>query len=165
MSEWPTWLPDLILLDTYGGSWEWYEDEIYSIFYRDFIESSPVFEDRSVGIARQLIRGKEGTFWHCITEGDVEAERTPDLRRCERIAWIRPLIEHADDSSVRQWCNHRGRKVRRLLWLELAEYLLVLEYRRTHWMLWTTYCTTREHTKRKLRKEYETAKRKPTPPL
>jgi len=157
MSERPSWLPGLILLDDFAGSWERYENEVYAVFYRDFVESSPLLEGLRVCITKQLIRGKERTFWHCIQEGNVEEDRTPDLRRCERMPWIRAVIEHVDDPMVRQWSNRRGGNVRRLLWVEQAEYLVVLEARRTHWMLLTAYCASREHTKRKLRKEYEAA--------
>jgi len=159
MSEPPVWLPDLILLDTYGGSWQRYEDEVYAVFYRDFVESAPVFEKQDVCITKQLINGKERTFWHCIQEGDIEDKRTPDLRRCERIGWVRCIIEHACEPTIRQWSNQRGRHIRRLLWLEEADYLVVLEERGRHWMLWIAYCTTWEHTRRKLRKEYEAAKK------
>lgn len=151
----PDWLPDLILLDDFSGSWVRYENEVYAIFYRDFIESKPSFQGAPVRVAKSLIDGKERTFWHCVQEGDVEEKRTPDFRRCERIAWILAVIEHAGDPAVKQWSNHRGRSVRWLLWLEAAEYLVVLEKRQTHWMLLTAYCTSREHTKRKLRREYE----------
>ena len=131
MSEPPVWLPDLILLDAYTGSWERYENEVYAIFYRDFVESSPQFKGRHVRITKQLIEGKERAFWHCIQEGPIEAERTPDIRRCERIGWIRPMVEHTGDPMMKQWSNQRGRHVRQLLWLEQSDYLVVLEDRRT----------------------------------
>ncbi|MBN2133224.1 MAG: hypothetical protein JW741_27240 [Sedimentisphaerales bacterium] len=62
MSERPSWLPGLILLDDFAGSWERYENEVYAVFYRDFVESSPLLEGLRVCITKQLIRGKERTF-------------------------------------------------------------------------------------------------------
>ena len=149
------WLSPLVLLEDFGGSWDRYEDHVYALFYRDFVEAGPVYEERSVRITRQLVKGKERTFWHCIQEGDIEEARTPDLRRCERICWVREVIENAADPAVRKWCNRRKGRTRQLLWLEDAEFLVVLEDRRTLWLLWTAYCTTYPHTKRKLRREYE----------
>lgn len=35
--------------------------------------------------------GKEATFWHMIQEGRIEEDRTPDIRRCERIRWPKPI--------------------------------------------------------------------------
>ncbi|MNH30689.1 hypothetical protein D3C79_909980 [compost metagenome] len=45
---------------------------------------------KRLGLKRHpVIQGKEATFWHMISEGNDEAERLPDLRRCERIRWPR----------------------------------------------------------------------------
>jgi len=155
MSPPPGWLPGLIILADSGGNWQQYEDKVYEAFYSDFIESHPRFRDRPVHITKQIVKGKERTFWHCIQEGRIEEERTPDLRRCERIGWIRAIIERADDPLIRQWERRKGRKTRQLLWLEDAEFLVVLEKRKTDWLLWTAYCTTWAHTKKKLRRAYE----------
>jgi hypothetical protein len=164
MSSLPDWLPELILLDDYDGCGQRYEDEIYSQFYADFIQSKPVFQYTPVHVTKQLIRGKERAFWHCIQEGRIEEKRTPDLRRCERIGWVRAIIEHADDPIVKKWQDKRGRHLRQLLWLEQAEFLVVLEKRKNSWLLWTAYCTNWDRTKRMLRRQYEQSLKKPTPP-
>ncbi len=159
MNKLPDWLPQLLMLDDYGGSWQRYEDEVYARFYTDFVESRPLYRGKPVDITRQIIDGKERSFWHCVQEGRIEEERTPDLRRCERIGWIRAIIEHSDNALIKKWQNKkRGRNSRQLLWFEEADFLIVLEQRTDRWFLWTAYCTTWEHTKRKLRKEYEALK-------
>ena len=155
MSSPPPWLPDLLLLSHCNDDWQRYEDEVYAIFYRDFVESRANLGNRPVHITKQLIDGKERTFWHCIQEGRIEDQRTPDLRRCERIRWIRAIIENADDPKIRKWQKQKGRHLRQLLWLEACEFLVVLERRRTDWLLWTAYCTTWPHTKKRLRQEYD----------
>lgn len=154
MGKLPDWLPGLLLLDNYSGSWQRYEDEVYSRFYRDFIESRPVFQGLPVKVTKQLVRGKERNYWHLIQEGRIEEDRIPNLRRCERIGWIRAIIQHSDDSRIKKWSKKVRRRTRHLLWFEEAEYLVVLEKRSNSWILWTAYCTSREHTKRRLRKEY-----------
>lgn len=164
MSNLPDWLPDLIYFEDYDCDWQRYEDMVYSIFYSDFIASQPIFLGLPVYVAKSLIRGKEKTFRHCITEGSLEEERAPDLRRCERIRWIRSVLDNFQNTEVKTWQNKRGRNIRQLVWLEEAQYVVVLEKRRTSWFLLTAYCTDRSHTARKLRKEYETAQKKPTPP-
>ena len=148
------WLPELLLLDNYGGNWQRYEDEVYSRFYVDFIESRPTLEGMPVYVKRFLEKGKERGFWHLVQEGPVEKKREPDIRRCERIAWIRVIIEKAYDSSVKKWYTKRRNKTRYLLWLEEAEYLIVLEKRARAWVLWTAYCVVESHQKRKLQKQY-----------
>jgi hypothetical protein len=155
MSKLPEWLPELLLLEDFNGNWQRYEDEVYSRFYTDFIESRPTLEGLPFYIKRFLDKGKERGFWHCIQEGPVEEIRTPDLRRCERIAWIRSIIEHANDLTIKKWEKKVRGRTRHLLWSEEAEYLVVLEKRRTAWILWTAYCVTMPHRKRKLQREYE----------
>jgi hypothetical protein len=111
-----------------------------------------------------LLAGKEATFWHLTSEGRVENERPPDFRRCERIAWVAAIITNADDPAVKMWENERNGERRVLLWLETHEYLVVLAVRKGYTLPWTAYPVPHEHTKRKLRAEYETYK-KLEPPL
>lgn len=155
MSELPDWLPELLLFEDYDGCWQLYEDKVYSRFYTDFIESRPTLNAMPVYVKRCLEKGKERGFWHCVQEGPIEQKRTPDLRRCERIAWIRSIIEHANDPIIKIWYKKVRNKTRYLLWFEEAEYLVILEKRRSAWILWTAYCVTQPHRKRRLQKEYE----------
>jgi hypothetical protein len=155
MSEAPNWLPDLIYFKDYNGDWQRYEDEIYSKFYTDFVESRPLFMGKPVFIKRELIKGKERSFWHCISEGPAEESRIPNFLRCERIRWIRAIIDHSDDPLIKKWTNIRKGKTRQLFWLEDAEFIVVLEDKTTVWVLWTAYPVTEEHRKRKLQREYE----------
>jgi len=164
MSNLPDWLPDLLLLEDFGGDWQRYEDEVYSAFYGDFIQTKPFFEGKPVFIKRELTKGKERSFWHCIQEGLEEEARMPDLRRCERIKWIRAIIDHADNSNIKTWLNMRKGKTRQLLWLEDAEFLVVFERRPNAWVLWTAYPVTEDRRKEKLRREYKEYLKKPTPP-
>jgi len=151
-----SWLPGLAYLEDYGGAWQRYLDAIYALFKKDFIESSPSFEGRRVGLKRHpLSQGKEATFWHLISEGSTEADRLPDMRRCERIRWPKPIMEHSQDSNVKVWKNHRGGESRICLWLESEEYLVVLAERKEHVLPWTAYMVDKEHRKQKLQREFE----------
>jgi len=97
------WLPPLIKFEDFDGDWERYINELFAIFYRDFIESQPKYQNKWVRCRRDLIKGKEAAFWHCISEGPDEKDRKPDIRRCERISWIRSVIEHSQDDNVDCW--------------------------------------------------------------
>jgi hypothetical protein len=100
----PAWLPALICLSDFGGNWDRYQQGLYEVFRRDFLEARLYFRGLPLRLKRHpLADGKEATFWHFTSEGHVEAERTPDLRRCERIAWPRPIIERVDDPAVKVW--------------------------------------------------------------
>ena len=155
MSSDPAWLPPLVLLNDHGGNWQRYVDAVYAVFCRDFVQSRPHFRGEPVMVGRQIIAGKERTFWHVSSEGDIEVQRTPDMRRCERIGWIRPVIEHDREAAVLSWANQRGRAVREVLWARQVDFAVILERRPKCWWLWTTYATDREHTRQRFAREYE----------
>lgn len=156
MSESPAWLPPLVLFGYYGGNWDTYLNAIYQWFKQDFIDSKPQFQGRRIGLKRHpMTHGKEATFWHMIQKGEVEDARTPDFRRCERIRWPRPVIEHNDDSMIKIWCNQRGNEKRVCLWFEQENYLVILADRGDYILPWTAYLVEQPHRQRKLQREYE----------
>jgi hypothetical protein len=156
----PAWLPDLVLLKDSGGDWDHYLTAVYEVFQRDFGRSRPSFEGRTLALKRHpMTRGKEATFWHLVSSGPLEEDRLPDFRRLERIAWPRAIIEHVSDAAVLSWENQRRGESRVCLWLESADYLVVLAKRTDYTLLWTAYPTEREHTRRKLRRQYQEARK------
>lgn len=160
MSGFP-WLPGLVMFRTYGGDWDRYLEALYAVFENDFIASQPFFRGARIALKRYpLSKGKEATFWHLISEGKDEDERVPDFRRCERIGWPRPAIEHADEPSIKVWENERRGEKRICLWLESEEYLVVLAQRKGYVLPWTAFLVTLAHEKRKRQKEYEDYQRK-----
>lgn len=162
MTEDMDWLPPLVLFQDYGGSWNTYVEALYQHFKKDFVDSKPHFEGRRVGLKRYpLEQGKEATFWHMISEGTIEKDRLPDFRRCERIRWPRPIIEHSKDDAIRVWKNRRQGGTRICLWLESENYLVVLADRDDYVLPWTAYLVEQPHQKRKLQREYEAYWREP----
>jgi hypothetical protein len=152
----PAWLPSLICLHDFHGDWERYEATLYEIFCRDFMKGDLAYGGLPVRLKRHpVLDGKEATFWHLISEGSVERERLPDLRRCERIGWPRALIEQAADPCLKVWENTRKGEKRVCLWLEAEDYLLILAHRNSYVLPWTAYMVTEGHRKRKLQREYE----------
>lgn len=156
MSPSPNWLPPLVRFEDFNGDWERYLEALYAWFKRDFIDSTPLFQNRRLGLKRHpLTHGKEATFWHFIQEGAVEDERTPDLRRCERIRWPRPVIEHSDDPEIKFWCNERRGEKRVCLWFVRENYLVILADREEYILPWTAYLVDQPHRIRKLQKEHD----------
>jgi hypothetical protein len=152
----PEWVPPLEDLKNYGGDFSRYLEAIYQIFCTDFVKSKPVFVGKRLGLKRHpVIQGKEATFWHMISEGNDEAERLPDLRRCERIRWPRPIIENAADTVLKVWREPNGSGHRVLIWFAEAEYLVVLDERKDYILPWTAYPVEREHQQKKLEKRWE----------
>lgn len=156
----PNWLPGLEELGAYGGDWSRYLEAIYAIFCADFVRSKPQFRGVRLGLKRlPVIEGKEATFWHIISEGSNESERLPDMRRCERIRWPRPIIENEESPEIKVWTEvHKGEE-RIHLWLEAEGYLTVLN-RRNGYLLWTAFYVEREHQRDKYRKRWERSQEK-----
>lgn len=156
MSSMPNWLPPLILLRDHQGDWRTYLAAVYAMFKRDFVDSKPVFQGRRLGLKRlPMAQDKEATFWHMIQEGPVEEERIPDFRRCERICWPRPIIEHDTDPAIKVWRNQRGKEQRICLWFAQENYLVILADRGDYILPWTAYPVEQPHRQRKLEKEHE----------
>ena len=161
-------LPELLLLSDFGGDYARYEEAVYGRFQQDFVLTRLQFQGKRMGLKKHpLLNDKEATFWHFTSEGQVETERIPDMRRYERIAWPRHLIENSQASHVRYWRNQRGIQDNVLLAVEDFSYLLVLQDRGDYLLPWTAYCVEREHQRAKHRREYEayvTALKVQTPP-
>jgi hypothetical protein len=154
----PDWLPALALISDYGGDWDKYLAALYQFFQKDFIESKPLFRGTPVGITKHpYSQGKESTFWHLISEGKVEEDRTPDFERCKRTRWSRAIIENHETPFVQVWETIRGREKRILLRFifDKEDYLVVLAEHKGAVLLITAYLVTWENQKRRLHQEFE----------
>lgn len=156
------WLPPLVLLENSDGDWNAYEEVLYGHFKTDFVESLPHWTGKRVGLKRYPdYKGKEATFWHFISEGEIEDDRLPDIRRCERIRWPRPTMESftnrqpAGNDRIVWWKNERRREERYLLALPDFSYLLVVADRGGYVLPWTQYHVEHQHQREKHQKEYE----------
>jgi hypothetical protein len=91
-------------------------------------------------------------------EGDIETDRTPDLRRCERMPWARPTIENAEAYGIRFWEQERNGKHRICIWLDTDDgdnYFVILDVRKTFVLLWTAFYAGFSHQLKKKVKEYQ----------
>jgi hypothetical protein len=161
-----SWLPSLIELEQYGGDWPPYCDALYEAFSRDFLISNPVFRGSKVSAPRRGSSdgNKNGTFWHIVSDGppgSVEEDRTPHLRRSERIGWIRRVIENSQDPSrVVSWSNTNRGDSRWILTLADFSYMVVLADHQKYMTLITGYPIEQAHRREKTRKEYARASEK-----
>jgi hypothetical protein len=149
-------LPELILFENYQGNFALYDDAVYSVFRNDFVVNRPVFQNKRLALkAHPLIDGKEYTYYHFTHSGDVETERTPDIRRMERIGFPKPIIDFSDDQDVKVWRNQRGRNERILILHEKERYLVVLEDRQNYILPWTAYLIDYDRQLQKLLAEHD----------
>ncbi len=152
-------LPELILLSDFNGDYHAYMEAVYAIFELDFIKSKPVFRGKRLGLKyHPETHGKAYTFYHMTHEGNDEANREPDLRRCERLPWARPVIENCDAWDLKIWRQVRKGKNRICIWLELedeSDYFIVLDDRKDYILPWTAFVLEYGHEKKKKQKEYD----------
>lgn len=153
----PDCLPGLIMLPEHGGDWARYVEAVYAAFKADFVDSKPAFRGRKLGLKRHpLSDGKEATFWHFISEGDTEAARTPNIRRCERIRWPRAIINGCDALKAKVWLEQRGADGRIHIWHEESAYLVVLADRGNYVLPWTAYPVEHLRRREKLTRRFKT---------
>jgi hypothetical protein len=153
-------LPEIINLSDYGGNFAKYLEAVYQIFKNDFVDDKPTFRGKKLGLKKfPLVEGKEYTFYHMTHEGNIENERTPDLRRMERIGWPRPMIDGSEHQYLKVWRNTRrgkgGTKNRILILHEHERYLVVLDDRTDYILPWTAYLIQGNTELKKKLKEYE----------
>jgi hypothetical protein len=140
----------------FDGDWERYVEQVYEAFRGDLIESDVRFRGLPVAVRRvPFDRGKEAGFWHVMQEGPIEDERIPDIRRCERVRWIRALIECNDSEKVQTWESKRGSELRVVIALDDFTYVVVLSMRKGYVLLITAYAVEETHRQRKLSREYD----------
>ena len=138
----------------FHGDWTLYEEELHKIFLEEIARGGLLFRDRPVSCRRiPETAGRWAAFWHLVQEGRSENERYPDIRRCERLRWIKWVIENAtEDSRIDEWQNMRGSARNTLLWYS-EEYLVVLAERSDYWLLKSAYHTQRRQRIKQLQRE------------
>ena len=139
-----------------------FEDWLYNeVYLKQIIGGRLSFLGLPVRLRRYPVHenGKAFTFYHLISEGKVEADRTPDPERCRRLHWVPFILQNAMDMDrIKCWVNSRRRKnadtKNVVLWLKDYNYLVVLEKRHDFYLLKTAYlCLSEDWRIRKLELE------------
>ena len=100
----PIWLEPIVCLEHFDGNVTEYINHIFSLFERDFIATPAMFKGKKVFYDKTDDNGKPATFVHITTQDNTKTgDREICLRRCERIAWIKAIIENHNDPSVLVW--------------------------------------------------------------
>lgn len=141
----PDWLEPLARLEDFEGDAAKYLDHIFSLFKRDFITTTPTFKGKKVFYDKNDDGGKPAAFVHITTEENRSTkQRELSLRRCERIGWIKAMIEHHTDPAILFWEKEqkttKRRAVRTYIFLEKEDFLVVLqEIKHGHYMITAIY--------------------------
>jgi hypothetical protein len=148
--------PVLILLSNYSNDWDLYLDNLYGIYMEKVVNGSLSFLGKPLRFRyKPPTDGKGFGFWHLISEGFEEAERTPDIRRCERILWIPWILGRIhNDPKVVYWENVRMSHKNIVIWDQVYSFCIILSRRDGYYLFKTAYCL-RPKREEKLKEEYE----------
>ncbi len=149
-------LPELIFLEDYNGDYISFINAVYAIFENDFIKHKTKFRGEELRLKRNpIFQDCAYTFYHMTHKGIDEQNREPDLRRCERMPWARPVIEKCDTWSLKIWPQKRNGSNRICIWLELEnepDYFVIIDIRKEYKLLWTAFVAEYGHEKKKKKK-------------
>jgi hypothetical protein len=154
--------PDLILLSDSPGKdsveqWHEYIEQAYAIYCRTVAYGKMVFRGLPVRCQfRPETYGKHYAFWHMMQEGRVEDQRTPDLRRCERVQWIGWVIANAFKTPDIHCFYQQKRKTEQpiALWLHTHEYVVILLERNGYYLLKTAFVANKTHKQQELERDW-----------
>lgn len=149
--------PQLIPFSDFGGDFTSYFEAIYLVFHNDFIKTQPIYEGMKVSAQKHPeVDGLHHTFYHITHEGEDEQNRTPDMRRMERIRFPKFIISNCPHKELLIWEKVLGRDTRIHILNESERYLVVLTKRNGYLLFWTAFYIADNHTLKKKLKEYET---------
>lgn len=148
----PQWLPALQPFPTNAADWAGYELDLYERFRRDLLRAPRVtVMGREVVVSPHVgSDGREETFWH-LTSETKGSDRVLEPRRCERLAWIRCILQRCQNpptSDVVWWKNRRptkrGFQTRLLVAPADFSYVVVLTESGRRYVLLTAYQVTND---------------------
>lgn len=158
------WLPPLLKLEDYNGDWNSYNNELYKIFKNDFIENTMLFNKKPIQVR---VNPKQNNYEHafihitCVTMNGAKNmnDRIPDLRRCERIAWNRKIIENypcvfecENCYKILYYEEYYKNTIRISLLFYNQNYKVVLEKRKNYYLFITGFYINYNH---RLKKEMD----------
>lgn len=137
-------IPSKIESSFFSNSIETYKEVLYQRFKADFIDRELFFNGKKVDIIHEsYYEGKARSFWHIISEGSEDSNRTPISWRAEVIPWVRPLIQEgiSDCINYRYWIKYhdKTKRNRHYIWCTAISFLIILEDRDSFYKLITAY--------------------------
>ena len=140
----PDWLPDIVCVNPWTkGTY----DLLYEIFCHDIRDHALRYIGNEVWIFLDMEDGREKIFWHLTTRSIkkikiprrkkkfypadqtyIEKDRFPDLRRCERLPWVKALIEKAGKPEVLSWNYEEGDlTIKTYVWIKDYDFTVIMK--------------------------------------
>lgn len=163
------WLPPLNPYD-FDVDYKQYEASLYKKYRDDFINTHPLFDGKIVKVRfLPIIDGYEESFIHftCKNYANVE-NREPDFKRCERLHWIRKVIENylcknlcsnSECDGIKIWEEPWKMYSRVHFLFEEERYLVIIEKRADYNLLITAYYLEYDNALEKQLKHYKQFKK------
>ena len=170
----PAWLPTKIQVDPWQGGAGGTYDALYAIFQRDFVASRPWYDGREVWHFPDMEDGREQVFWHLtsreekprpvprrmrhvVSLSSAQVQRYPDLRRSERLSWVRPIIEHATEDEIWAWDYLEGNgNTHSYVWLRAWDFVVIMKkYPDRRRRLITSFYVDNDYKRQDLKRKYE----------
>jgi len=150
------------LLD-FDGDWHEFENSLFTIFKRDFLDNNTYFKGCIVHPRKhRFIRGKPESFFHIThknsTHYDLNNPALPDFDRCKRLEWIKQIIEHHGCKDI--CCSgikYYFKDGRDHLLFEEERYLVVLEKtnNNSYHLITAFYCQYNNALRKKIKDYYQ----------
>ena len=128
--------PELMYFNDYGGNYDDYENALLEVYNLDLWDSNLQFAGLNVKPRvhqRFELNGKslDWTFAHFTSKGAVDQDRELDTDRCERIGYVKLIIENAHLDCIKVFENTRfnkkGKAIKSVvLWCECVNAKIVL---------------------------------------
>ena len=175
MCNTPEWLPEKTVVNPWtDGTF----DMLYSIFERDIKNGDLKYRGYDVWFfCRQpddFENGKEKVFWHLTSRKEevsipkrkrkfakeilkkYEKERIPDLRRSERLPWVKPLIDNYAESEVCAWDYEEGDgDIHTYIWIKNFSFVVIMKkYRNGSRRLITSFYVDKQNKERDFERKY-----------
>jgi hypothetical protein len=168
--EMPNWLPPCFCVNPWNG--DTYE-ALYAIFCQDIRNYHLKYRTYEVWIFSEKDDGKEKLFWHLTTRKQKikniprrkqkviqtqqnQVQRLPDFRRCERLPWIKPMIENPSDPKVLVWDYEEGdRAIKTYIWLKHRDFVVIMKkYSNGRRRLITSFYVDKQYKKDDFERKY-----------
>jgi hypothetical protein len=153
----PSWLPALFKVNPWDHNTF---DLLHEIFHRDFIFNQVHYRSyKVIQYSYEMVDGKERAFWKLTSREDKQVgDRLPDLRRSERLPWLKPMIENSNHSDILTWESTEGDGVVKIyVWLKDHDYVAIMKKpKRGALILLSAHWLEYSNAKKKLMKKYNT---------
>lgn len=151
-------MPACILLEDCDNDWNKYLDLLYREYLKDFSDENLIHKGNRVKTLTELdYTMRQQTFNHITTKGSFD--RLYNKQRCERLKWIRPIIEgNCDECATFYYFPDlnwkKGKSRRYMLWCVDYDFVVILEQRNDVFFLITAYCIVYENKRKDLKNKY-----------